>query len=416
MVRVMELKAQFAAQLTQPAFAALWGSKVGGSCVLPASMLVEAAAAAAFVTAATVSAGTLQLQGLAIHSSMNLDFGNQNAASGALPPTLHVELDMPSGATRISSAGGLHLTAAAAATREVGSRAATTSRSPIGPALGLLAGVFQRFPAPASDVALVTHSSASFQDGFCTHPGQAEAMLTLAAMSKGPVAQSARALTACSAIILKTPGADTAASPADQMVSTSASMQQAGHSYADCCMHAAPGMPLKFASAAFAMRPIRAGPSGLGLRLLWKPVPVAPLAPQARHHRWLLICTQPIGAAGICEARAGIDGAGAGVPEMLQVVLQEDKGSTTGTAAPSGLSVVSNEVELQALIKRVNADHCFIVQPSSTPYAGECRPSLIPFTCPNNVSGLIICPVEMQWQKNVHPRTCAMGHWLGETS
>ncbi len=375
MVKVAGAKVQFAADLTHPALASAWGSWVGGSQILPTSMLLEAAAAAASVAAGAASGSRMCLQGLAVSSSMILEGKAVAPSEHRQKGFIHIELDTFSGMISISSMGTVHATASAASMRDhrllpsasLGSHGAEqfiTRAAQQALPLAAAPTLSQELSGSAVGGAVL---SDSFQDGFCTHCGKAEAALTLASMNLSPTAQPTQTLTACSAVQLPIPNSHTGHRTADDWSSAQASGRKGGVLSADCIMISAAGPGLRLAAAVFATHPLALQPSGLGLQLLWKPIPLAALSPQACHRKWLLISMQ--GSGNFRILADGWDDSLGHKPQVVHIILTDKAASAqhsdTGRSDAASTCFVENEDELQAAVKREAAEHCFIVQATS---------------------------------------------------
>ena len=376
MVRVSGMKAQFAADLTHPAMAPLWTTKVGGSRIVPTSMHVEAAGAAASLAAAAASGSSASLQGVAVQGGMVLDLGSTSAGKRSAA-VLHVELDTSNGLLGVTSASKMHLTAS---TAPMGGQQLMLSANPKMPgamlavsqaALHALLASADRKPRHGSAVG-VADRSASFQDGFRTHCGQAEAVLTLASADMSATARPAQTLIACPSILLGTPQTQAGQSAPEAWTSANPPCRKAGLLTTDCRSLNHPGPCMTFASAVFGSHPAALQPSSLGLQLLWKPTPLAPPSPQAYHRKWLLICTDQNGDARIF-AEASDTGMGQ-EPQITRVILGNRTETLERSAASSrheaGPHFVGSEEELQQMVERADADHCFIVQPQEITSSG----------------------------------------------
>lgn len=377
MVRVVGAKAEIAADLTHPAMASLWTTKVHGSRILPTSLQLEAAAAAALLAAAAGSSSGLSLQAVAVQRSMVLGMRDATTAGTKAATLLHVQLDTLSGVIGTSSTGTLHLSASAAPMRSHLSKPSPSPKAPSA-AIAVSKAAQKALPTLASHAYLPespvggADNSGSFQDGFYTHCGQAEAALTLASLNMTPTAQPAQTPTACSSVVFVTPRIHAGRPAGDAWTSASTAGRQNGLLSSSCSLRSAAGTSMSFASAVFASHPMALQPSGLGLQLLWKPTPLAAVSPQACHRKWLLISL-----AQSHDARIFADGWNTSwgqQPQVVHVILRAgtDSGERSAASSPSEGSphFVESEEELQRVVKQQEADHCFIIQPHDPSMSG----------------------------------------------
>ena len=376
MVRVSGMKAQFAADLTHPAMAPFWTTKVGGSRIIPTSMHLEAAGAAASLAAAAASGSGVSLQGVIVQGNMVLDMGNTPAGTRSAA-VLHIELDTSNGLLGVSSASQMQLTASTAPLGGHQSMPHATHKTP-GAMLAVseaardaLLASADRKPRHGSAVG-VADRSVSFQDGFRTHCGQAEAVLTLASANMSATARPAQTLTACGSILLSTPHTQAGQSAAEAWTSANPACRKDGLLSTDSRLLNHPGPCMTFTSAVFGSHPAALQPSSLGLQLLWKPTPLATPSSQAYHRKWLLICTDQSGDARIF-AEASDTGMGQ-EPQITRVILGDRTETLERSAASSRHAAVphfvGSEEELQQIVERADADHCFIVQPRDITSSG----------------------------------------------
>ena len=212
----------------------------------------------------------------------------------------------------------------------------------------------------------------SFRDGFCTNPGQAEAALMLACINKSPLPQPAQGLTACSSLLVVDPSPAGRPSTLQSWAVSRMARQQGRGGLMGCCTAGSPASGVLFASAVFAAHPMALQPSGPGLQLLWKPTPVAPVSPQANRQKWLLISKEP-GPAPFFEE--GSRTRAQAMPEVVRIIFREkdekQRQAISGEAQEGSSYSVTSEDNLQAVVKKTDADHCFIIQASRPLPSGE---------------------------------------------
>ena len=346
----------FALNFSAPALVFLRDCQAGTgmttACVLPAAALFEIASAAVHMLLDGQPVQPIQLADCAVQSALTLP----NLAGSTQDPHL-CTVDAATGAARISSGGASHFTAQAAK-RAVGLATNKASESTTGVISRLLQHVptAQRLSA-ANAVATVCHPPLQPTSGVLTHPAATEAA-TLLQAAVGSARAPHTAAVSCQAYVAscapQLPHGFSVSAAVDGVFPASKRRSAVDIS----CRQAEAATPAAaFSGLVMASRKLQGSSRAAdspAMRLMWQPIASEPAVPiQPLPQKWLILSSQPCVLQDLCR-----DAEGSVVALNIVYSKESDKEAAQGTAD----IVVSCYVELQLLLAKAQADHCFLVQ------------------------------------------------------
>ncbi len=348
----------FALNFSAPALVFLRDCQAGTgmttACVLPAAALFEIASAAVHMLLDGQPAQPIQLADCAVQSALTLP----NLAGSTQDPHL-CTVDAATGAARISSGRASHFTAQAAKCA-VGLATDKASESSTGVISRLLQHVptAQRLSA-ANAVATVCHPPLQPTSGYLTHPAATEAA-TLLQAAVGSARAPHTAAVSCQAYVAscapQLPHGFSVSAAVDEAFPASKRRSAVDIScrQAEAATPAAAFSGLVLAARKLQVQGSRRAADNTAMRLMWQPIASEPAVPiQPLPQKWLILSNQPCVLQDLCR-----DAEGSVLALNIVYSKESDKEAAKGTAD----IVVSCYVELQLLLAKAQADHCFLVQ------------------------------------------------------